>query len=146
MPKPTHRISAGIAAVALLASCSAGTDAGEIDSTVDDAITEAVDQAEAASDTTLPSANADAVAKLQTSMDVVTAEIEDSDLEADLSVAWTEIQARISDLPTGADFDPTALRSMLDALEGQVDIDANPEFEAAWTEFRADFEAFLTSS
>lgn len=144
MPTPTQRISACIAAVTLLASCSAGTD--EIDSNVDDAIGGAVDQAEAVSDTTLTSANAEAVAKLQTSMDVVTAEIEDSDLEADLSVAWTEIQARISDISVGADFDPTALRSMLDALETQVDTDANPDFEAAWNEFRADFEAFLTSS
>lgn len=146
MPTPTHRINAGIAAVFLVASCSAGTDAGDIDSTIDDAVAGAVDEAEAATDTTLTPANADAVAKLQTSMDLVSAQIEESDLEADLSMAWTEIQARISDVSAGADLDPSALRTMLDAVETQVDLEANPEFEAAWTEFRADFEAFLTSS
>lgn len=146
MSTPTHRFGAGIAAIMLVAACSGGTDAGDIDSTIDDAVAGAVDEAEAATDTTLTSANADAVAKLQTSMDLVTAQIEESGLDADLAVAWTEIQARVSDAIAGADFDPAALRSMLDALEAQVDIDANPEFEAAWTEFRTDVEAFVTSS
>lgn len=146
MPTLRHRISAGIAAVFLMASCSAGSDTGDIDDAVDDAIVGAVDEAEAATNTTLTAEAADAVAKLQTSMDLVTTQIDESDLEADLSVAWTEIQARISDVMAGADFDPSALRSMLDTVETQVDLDANPEFESAWAEFRTDFEAMVTSS
>ncbi|MEX1003834.1 MAG: hypothetical protein WD990_09880 [Acidimicrobiia bacterium] len=140
-----QRTAAGLAAMMLVAACS-GTDTEDIDTAVDDATATAVDQAEQATDTTLSSENADAVAKLQTSMDVVSAQLQDADLGADLAVAWTEIQARVIDAANTADFDASELESLMDTLESQVALDANPEFESAWADFRAEFDAFVSSS
>jgi ABC-type glycerol-3-phosphate transport system substrate-binding protein len=142
----TKKTLAGLAAVMLVGACS-GTDAGDIDSAIDDATATAVDQAEEATNTTLTAENAEAIAKLQTSMDVVSAEFQDADLGADLAVAWTEIQARITDaVQTNASFDASELRAMIDTIESQVALDANPEFASAWAEFRAEFDEFVASS
>ena len=147
MQTRTQKTLAGLAAVMLVGACSTGTDAGDVDSGIDDATETAVDQAEEATGTTLTSENADAVAKLQTSMDIVSAEIQDSDLGPDLAVAWTEIQARVTDaVEANADFDASELNSLMDTLESQVALDANPEFESAWAEFRAEFDEFVSSS
>lgn len=146
MNTPTKRMLAGLAAVMLVGACS-GTDAGDVDSAIDDATESAVDQAEEATGTTLTSENADSVAKLQTSMDIVSSEIQDADLGPELAVAWTEIQARVIDaVDTNANFDASELSALMDTLESQVALDANPEFESAWAEFRAEFDEFVSSS
>lgn len=147
MKARTKKTLSGLAAVVLVGACSSGTDAGDLDSAIDDATATAVDQAEEVAGTTLTAENEDAVAKLQTSMDVVSAEIQDADLGADLAVAWTEIQARITDaVQANADFDASELEAMIDALESQVAVDASPEFERAWAGFRAEFDEFVASS
>lgn len=143
----TQKTLTGLAAVMLVGACSSGTDTADIDSTIDDATAAAVDEAEAATDTTLTPENADAVAKMQTSMDLVSEEIQDADVDPDLAVAWTEIQARVTDaVQANADVDGSSLISMMDALESQLSLEANPEFESAWADFRAEFEAFVSSS
>jgi hypothetical protein len=137
---------AGLAAVMLVGACS-GTDAGDVDSAIDDATATAVDQAEQVAGTTLTAENADAVAKLRTTMDVVRSQIQDSDFDPSLAVAWTEIEARVIDaVETNANLDASTVRAMIDQLESQVSIDADPEFESAWAEFRAEFDAFVSSS
>ena len=142
----TQKTLVGLAAVMLVGACSSGTDAGDIDSTIDDATAAAVDQAESATDTTLSSENAEAVAKMQTTMDLVSEEIQAADVDADIAVAWTEIEARVTDaIETDVDVDASALRSMMDALESQVSLDAHPELESAWADFRAEFDAFVSS-
>ncbi len=141
----TQKTLAGLAAVMLVAACS-GTDAGDVDSAIDDATETAVDQAEEVAGTTLTQENADAVAQLQTSMEVVADAIQNSDLDADLAVAWTEIQARVTDAAATADFDESELNEMMDTLESQVALDENPEFESAWANFRAEFDEFVSSS
>lgn len=142
----TKKTLAGLAAVMLVGACS-GTDAGDVDSAIDDATATAVDQAEEVAGTTLTAENADAVAQLQTSMDVVAEEIQDADLGADLAVAWTEIQARVTSAVQGnADFDASELTALIDTLESQVAVDATPEFESAWARFRAEFDEFVASS
>ena len=141
----TRKMFAGLAAVMLIAACS-GTDAGDVDSAIDDATETAVDQAEEATGTTLTSENADSVAKLQTSMDLVTDQIQEADLGPELAVAWTEIQARVTDALDDADFDASELSALMDTLESQVALDDNPEFGSAWAEFRADFDDFVSSS
>ena len=146
MKTRTRKTLAGLAAVMLVGACS-GTDTGDVDSAIDDATETAVDQAESATDTTLTAENAEAVAKLQTAMDAVSAQIDNADLGADLAVAWTEIQARISDaVESNADFDASELSGLMDTLESQVELDANPDFESAWAEFRAEFDEFVASS
>jgi hypothetical protein len=137
---------AGLAAVMLVGACS-GTEAGDVDSAIDDATATAVDQAEQVAGTTLTAENADAVAKLRTTMDVVRSQIQDSDFDPSLAVAWTEIEARVIDaVETNANLDASTVRAMIDQLESQVSIDADPEFESAWAEFRAEFDAFVSSS
>ena len=146
MKTRTQKTLAGLAAVMLVGACS-GTDAGDVDTAIDDATETAVDQAESATDTTLTAENAEAVAKLQTAMDAVSTQIENADLGADLAVAWTEIQARVTDaVESNANFDASELSGLMDTLETQVELDANPDFESAWAEFRAEFDEFVASS
>ena len=139
----TKKTLAALAAVLVVGACS-GTDT--VDEAVDDATATVVSQAEDATGTTLSADNADAVAKLQTSMDLVSTEIEEADLGPELAVAWTEIQARVTDALDGANFDASELSALMDTLESQVTLDDNPEFESAWAEFRAEFETFASSS
>jgi uncharacterized lipoprotein YajG len=66
-------LAAGLAALLLLAACSAQP--GSVDSVIDDAAAAGIEQAEDVTGTTLGSDSAEAIAKLQTSLDVVSAEM-----------------------------------------------------------------------
>jgi hypothetical protein len=149
MTKPRHLLTALLGSLLLLASCSTETDVGGI--TLDDAAATAIDQAEDATGTTLGPERSEAIAKLQTSMDVVTAQLETGDFGQDLIVTWAEIQTRVSDavvsVQADPDFNAAALESILDAFGAQLAaFGSQPELEGAWTEFRAAFDEFIAGS
>ena len=139
-------LAAGLAALLLLAACSAQP--GSVDSVIDDAAAAGIEQAEDVTGTTLGSDSAEAIAKLQTSLDVVSAEMAEADLPDDLTVVWDEIQVRVNEavvsIQGDPNFDPTSIDLMLDTFQVQLEtMDMASDFESAWVEFRADFEAFV---
>jgi len=145
------RIQILAASLLVLSACTAAADTTDLEDSLDEATESAIVQAEDATDTTLGNESAEAVAKLQTSMDIVTGQLQEIDLGEDATVAWAEIQARVSDVVASVqadpDFDRSAIDSILDAFEAQIAAsEPASEFEAAWAEFRADFEAFLDAS
>ena len=136
------RTGALVLAVAVgMAACS-GADTAEVDDTIDDATAAAVDTAEAATDTTLNESSADAVAKLQTTLDVLTAELDDAELDPAVVAAWSEVQVRVTDAVVAAEseseFDSADLEDSLDSFEDTLEeTAASPELWSAWDEFRA---------
>jgi hypothetical protein len=136
-------LSAGLAALLSLSACA--TDA---DGTLDDAVAGAVEGAESITDTTLTSGAADAIAKLQTSLGVLTTQMEASAVAPQLDVAWAELRARVTDAAVaaqmGSDIDTGDLEVAVDSFESRMgEIDAEPALRDAWAEFRAMLAEFV---
>lgn len=147
--KSTHRLLAGtLAAVVVLAACSSGDTTG-VESTVDDATATVASQAEETTGTTMSEETDEAVAKLQTSLDVVTSELESAQLDADLMAAWDEIQVRatsaIASAEASGSLDTQGIETTLDEFESTLTTqNVEPTVIDAWTEFRLSFESFLS--
>lgn len=145
--KKTRMLALTLVLAAGVTACS-GTDT--VDDTIDDATAAAVETAEEATDTTLAEDSAEAVAKLQTSLDVLTAELDDAELDPAVETAWSEIQVRVTDAIVAAqaetEFDDSVLEDSLDSFEEQLDA-AEPaeELESAWDEFRSALSSLIAS-
>ncbi len=140
-------VAVSLAAALGLTGCSTGT--GDVG---DGAVTgtDPVATTEGAAGATLPEDYAEAVAKLQTTIDVVTTQLDRAEVPQAALVAWAEVEARVSDavaqVQSDPGFDMTALGAALDSFEAVlVDIDAGSEVDIAWTEFRAAVDDFVRS-
>lgn len=149
--------SASLAACVVLAGCTADS-AGEDSAGVDNGVTtttqgttettSATTTTSAGGDTTTTTTgnggaidSAEAIAKLQTSLDALEAQMEGVADEDDLRTAWAEIETRVRDAVTGfqadADFDEAALEEQLDTFETELEsADLGAEAEDAWSELR----------
>lgn len=133
-----------------LTGCSAA-DTAQVDDTIDDATVAAVETAEAVTDTTLTESSAEAIAKVQTTLDVLTAELDGVELDPSVEAAWSEVQVRVTDAVVSAqseaDFDESALGDSLDTFEERLEEAVpSPELWSAWNEFRAALTDFVASA
>jgi hypothetical protein len=141
-------ITTTLLAALMLTACAG--DGADVDESIDDATAAGVDAAVEATDTTLSDDSAEAVAKLQTSLNVLTAQFDESAVAPEIETAWAEIQARVTDAAIAVqldpDFDTSELESAVESFDEQLDtVDTDPVLEDAWIEFRSALDAFIDS-
>lgn len=147
MKAKSRLLAASFASVLVVGACAAADDT-DVGGAVDDAAETAIEGAETVTETTMGSGAAEATAKLQTTLDVMTSELETAEADPDLAVAWAEIQARVADaivaIQSDPDFDMSDLESTLDSFESELAaVDPDIEVESAWAEFRLALDSFL---
>lgn len=135
--------------MATMALTACGETTG-VDGAIDDTATDAIDGAENLTGTTISGDTAEAVAKLQTSLDVLAAEVEDIDAPADLQAAWAELEARATDATLSAqidaDIDASDLEAAVDEFDERLeDVEPTPVLEQAWAEFRSALDTLIAS-
>jgi len=140
-------ITTTLVAALMLTACADGS---TVDESIDDATAAGVDAAVEVTDTTLSDNSAEAVAKLQTSLNVLTAQFDQSAVAPELETAWAELQARVADATIAAgldsDFDTSELESAVESFDERLDaVDTEPVLEDAWTEFRSALDTFIDS-
>ncbi|MDX1447506.1 MAG: hypothetical protein R3246_00450 [Acidimicrobiia bacterium] len=133
-----------------LSACSPA-DADGIDDTIDDATAAAIETAESATDTTLSEDSAESLAKLQTTLDVLTAQLAGVELDPSMEAAWSEIQVRVTDAVVSArldmEFDQSTLVDSLDAFEDALEqTSPSPDLWSAWNEFRDAWTMFVAAT
>lgn len=139
-----------LALAAGLTACSAA-DTAHVDETIDDATAAGVETAEAATGTTLTESSAESIAKVQTTLDVLTAELDGAEVGQSVEAAWSEVQVRVTDAVVSAqseaEFDESALGDSLDTFEERLEEAVpSPELWSAWNEFRAAVTDFVAST
>ena len=139
-------LSTALAAVLTLSACVTEADGG--DRGTDDVVAGAVEGAESITGTTLSSGAAEVIAKVQTSLDVLTAQMDASAVAPELEVAWAELRARVTDAAVAAQLDsaidPGDLEAAIDSFESRIgEVDAEAALRDAWADFRSDLAEFV---
>lgn len=93
----------------------------------------------------------DALANLQSEIDAVATEIENSDAADELREAWSNVEAELTEaansIASNETIDTEAVRAELEEFQTEVEAagdDVSDELAAAWDELRSTFEQLMS--
>ena len=150
MTRTKKTLALALAGSMALAACSSATTDG-VEGAIDDATGTIAEGAEDVTGTTMSAETSEAVAKLQTSVDVVTEELGEADASADVMTAWNEMTARVSTAIVAAEtdtpFDASAVEDTLNRFESTIEqSDVADSLGTAWEDFRTSLQLFLDAA